>query len=361
MRKSKKFLATFLALIMLVSVVSVFGVSASAADNPWPAVQAGSTNQQLVKAIQYLLTARGYYSMSIDGSFGPGTTTAVKNFQSANGLTQDGSVGPATWPKLIMTQQSGANSYATMAIQMLLNEKFGANLAVDGSFGPATVDTVKRFQAVVGLGADGSVGPATWNQLITRATNTSLVSSSPYTNNSCFTFYNQGMYNTTYGTSTIAKAGCGIAAFAMAVTALKGCSIDPPNVANTYKNLVNQNQLSLYSYSCYTTYFASKLAAQYNLTATNVNSVNDINTALRAGKLVEISGDGASPFTTNGHYILIRGITSDGKWLIADSNSSSSVYVSGTHTPCSNSTNYQSYDAATLFNRSHKDAVAIGN
>lgn len=53
-----------------------------------------------VKWIQYQLQQKGYYSSKIDGFFGPGTEAAVKNFQNANGLSADGSVGPITRSKL---------------------------------------------------------------------------------------------------------------------------------------------------------------------------------------------------------------------------------------------------------------------
>ena len=35
-----------------------------------------------------------------DGTFGPGTETAVKKWQSDNGLTPDGIVGEGTWNKM---------------------------------------------------------------------------------------------------------------------------------------------------------------------------------------------------------------------------------------------------------------------
>lgn len=53
-----------------------------------------------VKLIQQKLKALGLYKGEIDGSFGGLTLSAVLAFQKSKGLSQDGSVGPATWAKL---------------------------------------------------------------------------------------------------------------------------------------------------------------------------------------------------------------------------------------------------------------------
>lgn len=62
----------------------------------------GATGSQ-VKALQALLIGYGYDvgRTGIDGSFGPTTESAVRKYQSRNGLETDGSVGPATWSKLL--------------------------------------------------------------------------------------------------------------------------------------------------------------------------------------------------------------------------------------------------------------------
>lgn len=54
-----------------------------------------------VKPLQMLLNGYGFNCGDVDGSFGPKTLAAVKAFQKAKGLSVDGSVGPATWAKLI--------------------------------------------------------------------------------------------------------------------------------------------------------------------------------------------------------------------------------------------------------------------
>ena len=67
------------------------------------------SNGSLVRYLQQMLNNMGY-SLNIDGSFGPVMNTVIRNFQSAHGLTVDGSVGPATWEALF-TYYSIPSSY----------------------------------------------------------------------------------------------------------------------------------------------------------------------------------------------------------------------------------------------------------
>ncbi|GAB7051359.1 penicillin-insensitive murein endopeptidase [Catenuloplanes indicus] len=117
------------------------------------------------QAVQYLLTARGH-ATDTDGVFGAGTTTAVRAFQSARGLTADGIVGPQTWGALVVTVRQGDNGPAVRAVQTLLNKKRRLSLTVDGDFGSGTHAAVVAFQNHAGIAADGIVGPATWQNLV---------------------------------------------------------------------------------------------------------------------------------------------------------------------------------------------------
>jgi peptidoglycan hydrolase-like protein with peptidoglycan-binding domain len=53
-----------------------------------------------VSNLQTDLTSAGFPVGAIDGIFGSATQTAVKNFQTANGLTSDGKAGLETKPVL---------------------------------------------------------------------------------------------------------------------------------------------------------------------------------------------------------------------------------------------------------------------
>lgn len=65
-----------------------------------PTLQTGSTGED-VQTAQGLLQARSHPEVSIDGSYGPVTATAVRAVQTWGGVTVDGVVGPKTWPVLL--------------------------------------------------------------------------------------------------------------------------------------------------------------------------------------------------------------------------------------------------------------------
>ncbi|MDA1098243.1 MAG: peptidoglycan-binding protein [Proteobacteria bacterium] len=54
----------------------------------------------LVERLQHALSARGFSPGALDGDFGAATENAVKAFQAANGLGNDGVVGANTWAAL---------------------------------------------------------------------------------------------------------------------------------------------------------------------------------------------------------------------------------------------------------------------
>jgi peptidoglycan hydrolase-like protein with peptidoglycan-binding domain len=63
-----------------------------------PTLRQGSSGPD-VRYLQGRLVEYGY-NLTIDGQFGPMTASAVRAFQSSNGLTPDGIVGPLTWAAL---------------------------------------------------------------------------------------------------------------------------------------------------------------------------------------------------------------------------------------------------------------------
>ena len=134
-----------------------------------------------VKAVQKKLNELNYDAGTVDGYYGPTGVAAVKDFQGRNGLTVDGSVGPATWNKLfaslqmpkykraIQLKSPQMNGTDVKLVQKRLNNlKYNAG-TVDGYYGPTGVAAVKDFQNINGLSVDGSVGPATWNKLFSSS------------------------------------------------------------------------------------------------------------------------------------------------------------------------------------------------
>lgn len=83
-----------------VKVTSSIGKKTETVSVSAPVLKQGAKGDS-VKALQILLNGYGFSCGSVDGSFGPATLAAVIKFQKANGLDDDGSVGPKTWAKLL--------------------------------------------------------------------------------------------------------------------------------------------------------------------------------------------------------------------------------------------------------------------
>jgi peptidoglycan hydrolase-like protein with peptidoglycan-binding domain len=140
--------------------------------NSGPILRTGSTGADVRRLQRLLVELKILGFDQINGAFAAATETAVKDFQSGNGLTADGIVGPQTWSKLPADPQTpvlsqGASGTAVSALQKGLKSYAGQNPAadpgaIDGSFGPRTEAAVRAYQSDRSVDIDGVVGDRTW-------------------------------------------------------------------------------------------------------------------------------------------------------------------------------------------------------
>jgi Putative peptidoglycan-binding domain-containing protein len=133
----------------------------------------GSTGDQ-VRTLQKRLKELGYYTGSVDGSYGEGTVAAVMAFQLRNNLTVDGKAGPATQRVLYGSKSSinypsmrqGEEGTSVRNLQYTLYELGYYTGAIDGIYGQTTADAVRAFQIENKLSpVDGVAGTQTLNRL----------------------------------------------------------------------------------------------------------------------------------------------------------------------------------------------------
>lgn len=72
--------------------------------------------------------------------------------------------GCYTWSRTLSQGASGED-VRQLQIRVAGYPAYGAHIAADGAFGPATKAAVQRFQSAYGLGADGIAGPATFSKI----------------------------------------------------------------------------------------------------------------------------------------------------------------------------------------------------
>jgi N-acetylmuramoyl-L-alanine amidase len=99
-----------------------------------------------------------------DGKCGSRTKEAVKRIQSVSGITVDGSAGAQTMEVInqILSKPTTKRGEKGVIVRYI---QFRVGATIDGSFGPATEKSIKKWQGKNGLVQDGSVGPATWTKL----------------------------------------------------------------------------------------------------------------------------------------------------------------------------------------------------
>jgi len=126
-----------------------------------------------VEKLQKTLKNLGYYSGSVDGSYGAGTKAAVEAYQKANKLRADGVAGPQTQRALYGTNST--STYATLRpgdegsgvsnMQYTLYELGYYDGKINGIYNDLTKNAVKDFQIRNDLEADGVAGNKTLQRL----------------------------------------------------------------------------------------------------------------------------------------------------------------------------------------------------
>lgn len=142
------------------------------ANHAMPDVKSGDSGDA-VRQAQRGLRRTPNITLVVDGSFGPLTETATKEFQQQAGLPVTGVVDQATWAALpngspMPLLQRGSEGEAVRALQQVLtNGAFGlwavTPQGVDGEYGPNTEESVRAFQTWARIKVDGIVGQQTWD------------------------------------------------------------------------------------------------------------------------------------------------------------------------------------------------------
>lgn len=158
-------------------------VSASTTESGYTLLKEGAFGLE-VRKLQGRLAELGYYAGGVDGIYGSTTTSAVKAFQRANGLSGDGQAGTQTQTKLYSANAKYATSPVatanpdqtrTLSVGMTGNDVYALQERLielnylsgvaDGVFGTETQNALIAFQNRNGLTADGTAGASTLKKL----------------------------------------------------------------------------------------------------------------------------------------------------------------------------------------------------
>jgi hypothetical protein len=119
-----------------------------------------------------------------------------------------------------------------------------------------------------------------------------------------------------YGTSTITRSGCGPSSMAMIVATFSDKSVTPVEVADLGVKNGSFIEGVGTAHGPLLKAATEKWGLAYSdITGSSFDAAIDV---VKDGGLVYIAGKGPAPFTESGHVVVMRGITADGKIIIAD-------------------------------------------
>ena len=169
--------------------------------NPLFGLKQGATGDAVLQLQQRLIELGISVPGGADGAFGPGTTTAVKQFQGRVGYVKSGEVNAATAVALgaastpaaapaPASSNSGGSASAALKVgargdavkqlqQQLIAAGFAMGGGADGIFGALTANALGAFQQSVGLTASRVADEATLSALAQRASGGGGGASSP--------------------------------------------------------------------------------------------------------------------------------------------------------------------------------------
>ena len=124
-----------------------------------------------------------------------------------------------------------------------------------------------------------------------------------------FPLYNQLDYpNKRFGSGTVATSGCGITSLAMVATYLTAHTYLPDELAG-YFGGYGENNVQRLEYG----------AKQMQLPIRKADNIRQIFSAMKEGNIAILLMNHLSIFTESQHFIVLNGMTKDGKYLVADS------------------------------------------
>jgi len=120
-------------------------------------------------------------------------------------------------------------------------------------------------------------------------------------------YYQTDYPNIKFGNGTISTSGCSITCLAMVSTYLTGQEYLPDQMAYAFASY-GKNNIERLEYG----------NSQMQLPNTRTENVQDVLQALREGKVAIVMMDEESIFTTTQHFIVLAGMTEDGRIIIND-------------------------------------------